>query len=236
MPENYAAKSMEEIDQLLKDLGAKIGGFNQGKFRKDVGMKSGTIHETSSRRTKCLSLGGGYCAGVCLDWARRVLLSGPNRDQAFLNYNNDKILKLKGFGAEGRTRSQLQDRAFQNVGRMADAYAIHGRFDWQSDGQGAKHLPAEQWKQEAGNLDQFFDKDRDDASRKQHSRKRFSALVLLHSKRSVYSSPGQWMAQLLSDGLRSGAVSKVAFRQVGQAGGGSGRPCRGRLAAQGQRS
>lgn len=62
----------------LESLGTALSTFNQSSFRGSTTQVGGT------------SITGGYCAGVCLDWMRRALLSQPNRDQKFLGYEGTK--------------------------------------------------------------------------------------------------------------------------------------------------
>ena len=81
-------------------LGKALGNFNQREFRQGSTSVDG------------VDLTKGYCAGVCLDWTRRVLQSGPNRKETFLNYST--------------TRQE------QTLRRMAKAY----------DGQGATYVAA----------------------------------------------------------------------------------------------
>jgi len=69
--------------------------FNQGSFRKDTISVDG------------VSLTGGYCAGVVLDWARRVLQSGSNRDEKYLSYS---------------TPTQTEPKRVATVQRMAKGY------------------------------------------------------------------------------------------------------------------
>jgi hypothetical protein len=71
--------SMSVIDD-LKAIGGEgvevhLGDFNQGSFRKGIPDVGG------------VDITGGYCAGVVLDWARRVLQSDSNRDAKYLSYS-----------------------------------------------------------------------------------------------------------------------------------------------------
>src|SRR5262245_26118870 len=113
---NYEAMSYEQIADLLEGFGSKIGGFHQTTFRTDVGRRVSPtpIHTEVNHK----SLGSGYCAGVCLDWARKVLLSRQSRDASALTYGYDKMLDGKSTKA-GRTLQQSKDRAYSTVGRMA---------------------------------------------------------------------------------------------------------------------
>jgi len=92
---------MSVVDD-LKAIGGEgvevqLGDFNQGAFRKGVEDIDG------------VNITGGYCSGVVLDWARRVLQSDPNRDPKYLSYSTPK--------AEARSTATVQ--------RMALAYDGH---------------------------------------------------------------------------------------------------------------
>jgi hypothetical protein len=93
------ANSMSVVDD-LKAIGGEgvevhLGGFNQGSFRKGIPDVGG------------VDITGGYCAGVVLDWARRVLQSDSTRDQKYLSYST----------------TNAQARSTATVKRMALAYA-----------------------------------------------------------------------------------------------------------------
>lgn len=66
------------VRESLASLGTDRGQFNQSTFR-------GTVIQYGDT-----DLTGGYCAGVCLDWTRRVLLSASNRDAKYLTYSTPK--------------------------------------------------------------------------------------------------------------------------------------------------
>ncbi|GAP38565.1 hypothetical protein ABXN37_25970 [Piscinibacter sakaiensis] len=68
---------MSLVKEMLA-LGATLRGreFNQGKFSESLGTLDG------------VSIGNGYCAGVVLDWTRRVLQSSVARDAAYLSYES----------------------------------------------------------------------------------------------------------------------------------------------------
>ncbi|HEY1756937.1 MAG TPA: YopT-type cysteine protease domain-containing protein [Bryobacteraceae bacterium] len=108
---------MSVVDD-LKKIGGEVevqhGAFNQRSFRGDTVSVDG------------VSLTGGYCAGVVLDWARRVLLSASDRDQKYLNYST--------------TNSQARRAA--TLERMAKAYA----------GQGGHYITGDTFKVQALNL------------------------------------------------------------------------------------
>src|SRR5262245_21239146 len=62
----------------LAGMGTDLGNFNQTDFRGKHDQIEG------------VELRGGYCAGICLDWTRRVLLSPPGRDSTYLTYSGPK--------------------------------------------------------------------------------------------------------------------------------------------------
>ena len=66
------------VRESLASLGTDRGQFNQSTFR-------GTVIQYGDT-----DLTGGYCARVCLDCTRRVLLSASNRDAKYLTYATPK--------------------------------------------------------------------------------------------------------------------------------------------------
>jgi len=72
----------------LASLGTVLSAFDQTSFR-------GTTTQVAGE-----NITDGYCAGVCLDWMRRALLSGANRNQGFLGY--------EGTRAKGRTDGTVE--------------------------------------------------------------------------------------------------------------------------------
>jgi hypothetical protein len=90
----------------LASLGESLGDFNQGEFGQDFSMIEG------------VNPSNGYCAGVCLDWTRRVLQSGSNRDAKFLTYSSTKNKLASGVGTDTRQTQTLR--------RMATAYSGQG--------------------------------------------------------------------------------------------------------------
>ena len=88
------------VRERLVSLGTDLGEFNQSAYR----GKEVTIDGTD--------LKGGYCAGVCLDWARRVLQSASNRNEKYLSYSTEK-------GATTQRRTQT-------LRRMAAGYKGQG--------------------------------------------------------------------------------------------------------------
>jgi hypothetical protein len=213
---NYKLNTYSQIVGLLKAQGTQIGEFNQSSFREDVGKRitqEGTFVKSSVGGK---SLGNGYCAGVCLDWARRVLLSTKALDERRLTYGYSTI--KGGQGTKGRTLQQSQDRAFQTVGRMGQAWVQTGNMNWSApSGSSVFTVGDTEWSSKAATLDNAFDSARGEDSRGL-SNKRFSSLVLLGSKSSTYGSAGAWMGALLSSGVKAGGVTNVGFRRVGQSG------------------
>lgn len=78
----------------LASLGTVVSAFNQTSFRGNTTQVAGK------------SITNGYCAGVCLDWMRRALLSGANRNQGSLGYAS----------------TQAKGRSGDTVERMGIAY------------------------------------------------------------------------------------------------------------------
>jgi hypothetical protein len=92
---------------------APLKPFNQGEFRQSTG---GEVWSSFNGK----DLSNGYCAGVALDWIRRVLLGG--RDSYDKNAN------------KARTEQQQQSRTMDSVERMGRAWA------GTSGGKGAREL------------------------------------------------------------------------------------------------
>jgi hypothetical protein len=220
MPDYSRSPLKETVPKLLKELGSPIGEFNQGAFRTDIGKSStGAVIDKSKYLNK--PLGGGYCNGVCLDWIRRVLLSRPERADVYLTYQYETLKTKMGRTADktGKKRSPVDSRlrAHQNVGVMADAYALTNDLSWYEDNPGRYEVRGSDWTKGTKKLDDFFDKGRKEAKR-EPSAKRFSALTLDHSKMSQYSSMAQWMNELFASGLQAGGATKIAFSLPGQSG------------------
>ncbi|AMY11393.1 cysteine protease domain, YopT-type [Luteitalea pratensis] len=90
----------------LASLGTALGDFNQGEFGKDFSMIEG------------VNPAEGYCAGVALDWTRRVLQSGSGRQAKFLHYASAKNALPSGVGTDTRQTRTLR--------RMATAFSGQG--------------------------------------------------------------------------------------------------------------
>ena len=90
----------------LASLGTSLGDFNQGEFGQNFSMIEG------------VNPADGYCAGVCLDWTRRVLQSGENRNAKFIHYASAKNTLPSGVGTDTRQTQTLR--------RMATAYSGQG--------------------------------------------------------------------------------------------------------------
>lgn len=208
---DYKAMSYQQIADLLEGYGSRIGAFNQTTFRTDIGQRVAGTQILTKASFGGKSLGGGYCAGVCLDWARRVLLSKPNRGASALTYGYDKMKAGQGT-KEGRTFEQSKDRAFSTVGRMASAWDAGNDMNWTRPGGSTDphQLTSQTWTDTAKTLDTRFDASRKDDKR-DPSEKRFSSVTLLVSKSATYTSAGSWMGSLMAGGLRAGSVSKLGF-------------------------
>src|SRR5271168_2217792 len=95
MPDYSQAPLKNDVPKLLKEWGSPIGDFHQGSFRTEIGKSTtGAVIDKSLYLNK--PLGGGFCNGVCLDWIRRILLSRPERDEAYLTYAYQTLLDIKG--------------------------------------------------------------------------------------------------------------------------------------------
>lgn len=101
---------MPTVRERLASLGTELGEFNQGDFRGRYTAIEGQ------------AITDGYCAGVCLDWARRVLQSDSTRVQrnpAFVNYGSPK-------NSQATARGTGSTRQVQTLRRMATAYGGQG--------------------------------------------------------------------------------------------------------------
>jgi Yersinia/Haemophilus virulence surface antigen len=88
------------VRDLLTSIGTDRGKFEQMTFR------------GSKKQVDGISIDGGYCSGVCLDWTRRVLQSAEDRDEKFLTYSSAK------YNVEGSTQTKT-------LKRMVTAFAGH---------------------------------------------------------------------------------------------------------------
>jgi Yersinia/Haemophilus virulence surface antigen len=208
------------VPDRLRNLGSQIGAMNQSNFREKLAVPVGkSAVDRSVYMNK--ALGGGYCAGVCLDWIRRVLLSQPERDERYLTYQYENLAQGKRtFDSKGTKRSVEASalRSSQNVQVQADAYALTNSLSWYTQqGESASHLEANEFRREAARMDVFFDKARRLAKRHESERK-FASLELVDSKMSVYGSASQWMNELFSSLIRPGCVSYLGFGTEGGSG------------------
>jgi hypothetical protein len=90
---------LKEIGGQSEQVKVQLGDdFNQTTFK-------GTITVDG------VDLTGGYCSGVVLDWARRVLQSASGRDEKYLSYSTPNA----------------QERRGATVHRMAKAYEGHSK-------------------------------------------------------------------------------------------------------------
>lgn len=92
-------------DELVAVGGVPEGQFNQSSF-------------TPFDQVEGADISGGYCAGVVLDWTRRVLQSAPDRDASYLNYS------AAGYGDD--RPDGVQSKQAATTRRMATAYAGQG--------------------------------------------------------------------------------------------------------------
>lgn len=215
MPD-YSADDHGAALAKLTGYGNVIGAFHQGTYRTELGVNaSRQYHDSVGGKP----LGSGYCAGVCLDWIRRVLMSGANRDERYLSYDSADI--KSGDAVRGRSNADARERAFHSAGRMAQAYYhSNNTVNWTRPGDAVGNAPyskdAEDFSAATAALDRYFDRDRDEAGRHKPL-KRFSNLVITSSDRRTYDSPGRWMAALFA-ALAPGACTQVNFNRSGQSG------------------
>jgi hypothetical protein len=246
---NWYKDGIGVLAEFKRLQGQQIGDlFNQGNFRTKVAKhvpaagthfhpvspnltattrkgpdnveKQAVIHETGSDRKPMV---GGYCSGVCLDWIRRVLLSGPDRDKSFLWYGLQRV-----DGVPKRDLETNQERAFQTVGRMGDAWVQSRVRMWAparpeqvpSGLEGASFVSPAFWKNKtAATLDANFDDDRIAHGREPTTRKHFSQLKLLASLTAVYPNAGRdWLDQVMATGLLPCAASTLSCAVEGQSG------------------
>lgn len=106
------------VSEELARLGIRQGAaFNQGSFRVGVGVAPSTQHRLGKNTVEGADITGGYCAGVALDWCRRVLLSGPDRSETSLSYGGQHY-KYPTVPSGG-----IMSRKEATVRRMAKGYA-----------------------------------------------------------------------------------------------------------------
>jgi hypothetical protein len=181
MPD-YSQETYKQTKDRLTKWGAEIGSFNMGTFR--------------TLATGDLSLQGGYCNGVLLDWVRRVLLSQSKPDEAFLTFHSGALEERKG--TDKRTYEELKGHSSQTVKRMTQAWTSSGDMNWVGEADVNKPTaisPAE-WQRTASAIDQVFDKQRA-AAKRESSKKRFGSLELMAGEKKTYPDANQWMGALL---------------------------------------
>jgi hypothetical protein len=202
----------DKVPDLLKAFGSAVGEFSQGEFRTKYAVSVGRSPIDKSNY-RAQGLGGGYCAGVCLDWIRRVLLSRPERDERYLTYQYANLKSgRRTFDSKDTKRSTEASaaRSRQNVQVQADAYALSNSLSWYKESETVSHLDPTEFKKETARMDVFFDKSRREAGREASS-KHFSQLELVGSKMSTYASASQWMNELFGSLIAGGCVSYLGF-------------------------
>jgi hypothetical protein len=203
MPD-YSAMTYQQKSSALAALGSRIGAFNQGSFRTDVGVRNRQFQSSIGGS----SMAGGYCAGVCLDWIRRVLLSGANAQQGRLTYHYDSL--IAGGAAGSKSTAVGKDHSFATVGRMGQAWHRSGQTSWTRPGDSAADapytLPDANWKTTARALDTSFDSSRT-ADRRDPSSKHFADLSVIASRMADYSNSGQWLNAVI-DAIPAGNAAK----------------------------
>ncbi len=181
------------IRNLLAAQGSLIGKFHQLKFN-DATANRKTISSSIGLRT----LGGGYCAGVALDWVRRVLLSAENRDAAYLNYNFEGIVDGKESNLAGHTRQDAKARGTQTLNRMAKVYAVEPDNRW------LRNRTTQETTLDPG----LWDKNMQaiESSRGPGKKKPFTSITLVASDRTAYEGADQWRAALLGGNTGGGVI------------------------------
>jgi hypothetical protein len=223
--------------EIKEDKGKKIKGDKRAIIHESAG---GQPHQTTypdrshpqGEQIPVKSMGNGYCAGVCMDWIRRVILGGVNRDPSDLSYHSGALKRKEATkNKDGSTRSveQGKERAFDTVGRMGDAWVQMTELGWyRPGGRGHERDPEshrpEEWSGTAQNkgaaqkLDEAFDRARTAVDRAPTTRP-FSDLVMHASKNHVYPCAGrQWITEVMANGLRPFMASKLGFGIKGVAG------------------
>ena len=175
MPTDYSKDDYNKTVDLLTGYGARIAKFNQGEFQTKAISKSGqTVTHYNNK-----SLGGGYCAGVSLDWVRRALLGGQKASNAdYLSYKY-------GLLASEKSSDELKQKSYQNVYRMANAWQSSNSLSFTSKSNEPFRLEQSSWKDAARGLDTNFDKTRE-MNQRGKSDKPFSKLILIGSKMETY--------------------------------------------------
>ncbi len=182
----------DTIRSVLAAQGALIGKFQQLKFNEATANRK-SISSSIGLRT----LGGGYCAGVALDWVRRVLLSAENRDPAYLNYRFEGIVEGKESNLGGHTRQEAKVKGTQTVNRMAKAFAVEPDNRWlRNKTTQETKLDQGLWDQNMRNIEK---------SRGPDKNKPFTSISLVASDQTFYKSADQWRAALLG-GTGGGGV------------------------------
>ncbi len=182
----------DTIRSVLAAQGALIGKFHQLKFN-DATANRKSISSSIGLRP----LGGGYCAGVALDWVRRVLLSAENRDAAYLNYRFEGIVEGKESNLGGHTRQEAKASGTQTVNRMAKAYALEPDNRW------LRNKTTQETTLHQGLWDQNMQAI--EKSRGPGKKKPFTNISLVASDQTFYKGADQWRAALLG-GTGGGGV------------------------------
>lgn len=183
----------DTIRNLLAAQGSLIGKFHQLKFN-DATANRKTVASSIGLRP----LGGGYCAGVALDWVRRVLLSAENRDVAYLNYRFEGIVDGNEGNLGGHTRQEAKASGAQSLNRMAKAYALEPDNRW------LRNKTTQETRLDQGRWDQNM---RDlEKSRGPNKNKPFTNISLVASDQTFYKGADQWRAALLGGSGGGGVI------------------------------
>jgi hypothetical protein len=213
MPD-YSGESYSQAMGRLTGFGTAINQFNQGTFR-DRAVHTTTEGRFTQAGVGGRSLGDGYCAGVCLDWVRRVLLSTADRDASFLNYGYTQL--KAGEGHHGHTADDTSERSYQSVGRMGQAWYMRNDVHWTGfEGDEDYTVNAEEFRTMVRSMDNFFDRSRREVGR-ETTDKHFSDLVVLASNRRVHPDARSWMMSW-PGACRPGACIQMNFSPSGGSG------------------
>ena len=103
-------------EELIACGGTPVGApFNQTQFKNVGGVDANRIAD-------------GYCAGVVMDWTRRVLQSAPDRDSNYLSYSKPdyEVSSVAQLGDQQTPLRPGLSRQAATVNRMAKAYERQG--------------------------------------------------------------------------------------------------------------
>jgi hypothetical protein len=209
MPDWRCNGDPAKFAKLLEANGlSEIGEFNQGTFRTKLGSEKVTHIGNKP-------LDNGYCAGVCMDWIRRVLQSKSDRDQRYLSYYY-KALKEESDLPKGRDLSVQKGRAYTSASTMGFTWFVNNELKWQSVNSGPFTTDVNAWKNAAAQMDRYFERERTEAERAK-TKKPYSSLLLIDSLYKQYPTAGHWMAAV-DKAVKSQCCTYFGFNKSGQSG------------------